>query len=502
MRLRQQLMLSYIPLLLIPIIVIGIITRSAAEYGLTLLVTEQGHRQAELIANRFANYYNRQHSWDGVAALFDDLLPTRPTGPQQSPLNPRRGPPVIFQPSAEQIILAEPNGNIIASNVPQATGQALSPQTIEHGIPIMSNNQEVGVLVVGAALGVLDEAQRQLLDTVNTALIAAGLLSAGVTILIGLWLSGQITAPITALTHGVRVLASGQWSQHIQVYSSNELGELTQAFNQMADNLVQQQTLRKQLMADIAHDLRTPLSVMTLEIEGIKAGLQTPEAAATNLGDEVEWLSRLVSDVHTLSQIDAGQLTIQSEPTDLTIFLESVYRHWHIIADQQKRELLLSHTNNLPIVIIDPPRMRQVLGNLINNALQHTEATITLTAEANSHQTLICVKDSGQGIPSEALPRLFERFYRIDHSRRSTTGSGLGLSIAYQLTALQNGELTVESTVGQGTTFTIRLPITQAEQQKSRQGQQSARQISTLSAQKPAQYEAMPAEQKRSRDPH
>jgi signal transduction histidine kinase len=490
MRLRQQLMLSYLPLLLIPILVIGVITRNAAEYGLTLLVTAQGNRQATVLANRFAAYYTRYHSWDGVSTLFDESLPEQPfpsppvgmqmpqmqngqngqngaannpgSGQQngQGAGGPRRLP---LEPAAAQIILADSSGLIIAANTPEAAGRSLSAQTIARGVPIYSNNQQVAVIVVGAALGVLDEAQQQLLDTVNTALILAGVLSAGVTLVVGLWLSGQISAPIAALTRGVRVLASGQWSQHIPIYGKNELGELTQAFNHMADDLVQQQTLRKQLMADIAHDLRTPLSVMTLEIEGIKAGLQTPEDAAQSLQDEVEWLSRLVDDVHTLSLIDAGQLTVQPEPTDLGIFLESVYKHWRITADQQHRQLLFEGCEHLPIVMIDPPRMRQVLGNLINNALQHTsaETCITLQAESDAQHSLIRVIDNGQGIPAEALPHLFERFYRVDRSRsrKMTSGSGLGLSIAYQLTLLQNGTLNVESTAGQGTTFTIHLPV-------------------------------------------
>lgn len=486
LRLRQQLMLSYVPLLLIPILVIGIITRNAAESGLTLLVTEQGNRQANVLANRFAAYYNQHHSWNGVNDLF-----TAPTGAGEAFVSPPLGfiPPVpssannaapnanpaaatnpqprpgrappIFQLAAEQILLTDASGVVIASNAQETEGRSLSPQTVAQGVIIHSNGQTVGVVVVGAALGVLDEAQQQLLDSVNRALLIAGLISAVVTIVIGLWLSGQISSPIAALTRGVRVLATGQWSQHIRVYNDDELGELTQAFNHMADDLMRQQTLRKQLMADIAHDLRTPLSVMMLEIEGIQAGLQTPEEAAQSLHDEVEWLSRLVNDLHTLSLIDAGQLTIQPEPTDLNIFLESVYKHWRTAAEGQQRELILERNSHLPIVTIDPPRMRQVLGNLINNAIQHTpaEASIRLKAEIEGQQVFIRVIDTGQGIPADALPHLFERFYRIDRSRsrKLTSGSGLGLSIAYQLTALQGGNLSVQSEVGKGTTFTIRL---------------------------------------------
>lgn len=491
MRLRQQLMLSYVPLVLIPIIVIGIIIRNATEYGLTVLVTEQGNRQATVIANRFTSYYNRNNSWDGVSVLFEEPpagqgFPNPPLGMQIQPLQnnqngqnqdgqnsedqnpvgqpPRRGAVGLFEPGSAQVILADTSGAVIAANTTEAEGRSVSAQTVAKGIPIYGkDNKQVGVLVVGAALGVLDDAQRQLLDNVNTALLLAGLLSAGVSVVIGLWLSGQISAPVAALTRGVKVLSGGEWSQHIPIYGSNELSELTTAFNHMADDLIRQQTLRKQLMADIAHDLRTPLSVMTLEIEGIKAGLQTPEESAQSLQDEVEWLSRLVNDVHTLSLLDAGQLTVQPEPTDLSVFLDSIYKHWRSAAEQQKRELILQRDTRLPIVMIDPPRMRQVLGNLINNALQHTpsEATITIKTDCDAQAVYIRVMDTGQGIPEDALPHLFERFFRVDRSRnrKPSSGSGLGLSIAYQLTTLQKGILSVESKAGQGTVFTIKLPV-------------------------------------------
>jgi signal transduction histidine kinase len=481
LRLRQQLLLSYVPVLLIPILVIGLITQGAAERGLTVLVTEQGNRLSHQLAVRFTNYYGRNHSWTHVDELFNGLLvnPVDPPpgfGPgangnagnnnprsnnNQSPLANR--PPPLLRPEAEQIILADTKGMVIAANAPEIVGRLLEADNIARGVPIYFEKQQVGTLVVGAALGVLDEAQQRLLDSVNTAVLIAAGVSALVTVVIGVWFSGRISAPIAALTRGVGGLAGGQWSKHIPVYNADELGELTQAFNQMADDLVRQQNLRKQLMADIAHDLRTPLSVMTLEIEGIKAGLQTPAESAQSLQDEVEWLSRLVNDVHTLSLIDAGQLPIQMEPVNLTVFLESVYRHWQKAAEQQERALILTLAPGLPIVMIDSPRMRQVLGNLINNAIQHTpaEAAITLQAVTDDRQVFIRVMDTGQGIPAEALPHLFERFYRVDkgRNRKMTTGSGLGLSIAHQLTALQGGELTVQSAAGQGTTFTIRLPV-------------------------------------------
>lgn len=476
LKLRQQLIASYLPLLLIPILVIGLITRGVAERGLNVLVTQQGERQAGALVPRFEDYYQEHGSWEGVNELFVNIvLPQNPPGQNPNGNRPNGPPPFQnparqgqsgedndLQPQGEQVILTDTKGLVLAANTPLIVGRTLPAETVARGVTIFVDEKAVGVLIVGGALGVLDKAQKELLDTVNMAVLVAGLISAAVTMGFGLWFSGQISAPVAALNRGVRGLASGQWSKPIPVYAQNELGELTQAFNTMADDLVRQQNIRKQLMADIAHDLRTPLSVLTLEIEGIKAGFQTPAEAAQSLQDEVEWLSHLVDDLHTLSLIDAGGLSIQPEPTDTKIFLESVSKHWRTAAEQQKRLLTFTLGTPLPIVTIDPPRMRQVLGNLIQNAIQHTppNASITLRAEASGGQVFIRVTDTGQGIPAEALPHLFERFYRVDKSRNRSTssGSGLGLSIAYQLTALQNGKLSVESQPGVGTTFTIQLP--------------------------------------------
>ncbi len=484
MRLRAQVILSYLPVLIIPILVVGLITRSAAEYGLTVLVSNATTRTANCLVGRFSGYYRQNdRSWTGVESVFNDpflrnacfnqIGPNRnPNNNQNNPpptalppgVNPGGNVPPLASPSPDLIILADPKGTVIAANSSEMTGQTLTLETLSKGLAIYSEDRKVvGIVVIGAALGAIDPSQQALLDGVNRSLILSSLLSVVVALMLGLWFSGRLVAPVSALMGGVRGLATGRWLP-VPARGRDELAELTHAFNQMADDLTRQQQLRKQMIADIAHDLRTPLSVMTLEIEGIKAGLQTPEQSAQSLQDEVEWLSRLVDDLHTLSLIDAGQFPIQMEPTDLTIFLESVHRQWRTVAEQEDRRIALELPPGLPVVNIDPPRMRQVLGNLIGNAIQHTppEAAITLRAENGTDDAIkIRVIDNGQGIPPEALSHLFERFYRVDKSRKrnrkAASGSGLGLSIAHQLTALQGGLLSVESTVGSGTIFTVRL---------------------------------------------
>jgi two-component system sensor histidine kinase BaeS len=482
-------LLSYIPLVILPIIVIGLVTRSATEYSLTVLVTGEGGRIANNLAARFGAYYMQNGSWSAVDSAFTDIVasafPNRQQQPRNNPpdLNPELpGPPgnrdglppgatpTVFNPgqaAPDQVILADTKGVILASNDSKIIGQTLAADTLARGTPIMARGRTVvGVIVIGAALGALDSSQKQILDSVNNALVISGVLSAILFFGLGLWTSGQITAPISDLMHGVMSFRLGK-RVPVPIHGNNELGDLSRAFNEMAEDVERQQMLRKQMIADIAHDLRTPLSVLTLEIEGIKQGFQSSEEAVDSLSDEVNWLTHLVDDLHTLSLIDSNQLDVHVEETNLALFLESVYRHWRTPAAAQGRPFSLEIPDpDLPLVRLDASRMRQVLGNLINNAFQHTpmDATVTLTAAAHDGFVTIAVADKGQGIPPDALPRLFERFYRADKSRgrkkvqgSSKHGSGLGLTIAYRLTELQGGKLSVQSTVGQGTTFQIEL---------------------------------------------
>jgi signal transduction histidine kinase len=283
-----------------------------------------------------------------------------------------------------------------------------------------------------------------------------------VSVALGLWFSGRLTSPVKTLTRGVNALKTGNWRGALPVQSRDEFGELTAAFNNMADELTHQEKLRRQMVADIAHDLRTPLSVMTLEVEAIRDGLQTPAEAADSLEEEITWLRRLVEDLHTLAMMDAKQMQLYLEPGDIAPFLCNVAAHWAGMAAKAGRELRAEIPDALPLVNVDAHRMRQILGNLLNNALQHTPpGTGTLMrATPQDGGVAVSVIDHGEGIAPQALPHIFDRFYRGDKSRhrRATGGSGLGLSIAHQLTALHGGKLTVSSPPGEGATFTVWLP--------------------------------------------
>ncbi|MFN8419003.1 MAG: HAMP domain-containing sensor histidine kinase [Anaerolineae bacterium] len=326
------------------------------------------------------------------------------------------------------------------------------------------NQMRVGTVVIDQAL---DQQRNQLLEVVNTALLLSGAISVALAVGIGWELSRRITRPVRDLMSGVRRLASGEWrtdepSAELPVRAGNEIGELTRAFNGMANEITHQQRMNKQMVADIAHDLRTPLSAMALEIEAIEAGYQTPLEAADSLREEINWLQRLVDELRLLSLIDADQIKPQLAPTELTSFVCGIYDFWQTVAADARRELTVNLPAELPTIDLDPGRMRQVLGNLIDNAIRHTPAggKIELGVSTSGKEVTLWVKDNGEGIPPDELPRVFDRFYRADRSRQHQKlgGSGLGLSIAKRLVELHGGTIAVSSTPGKGTTFTVSLP--------------------------------------------
>jgi signal transduction histidine kinase len=367
--------------------------------------------------------------------------------------------------SPEEMILTDANGLILASTGSQGLGQQLGSDALAVSVPIYVEQQVAGRLIAGTVLGTLNEAQLDLLRKVNSALLLSGLVAVGLASVLGLWMSGQVSAPVRDLMAGARQLAAGKWHGPLVVRARNEFGELTHAFNHMASEITRQQQLNRQMVADVAHDLRTPLSAMALEVEAIEAGFQTPEEATASLREEIHWLQRMVDDLRTLSLMDADQLRLQPERVESRDFLAGVVDFWQTMADEEKRTLTLDVPDSLPALEMDPGRMRQVLSNLIDNAFRHTRegSHITLRARAEAGALVIQVCDDGDGIPASELPHIFDRFYRVDPARRRSAyrdeGSGLGLSIARQLVEMHRGTITAESLPGHGATFSIRLPL-------------------------------------------
>jgi len=231
----------------------------------------------------------------------------------------------------------------------------------------------------------------------------------------------------------------------------------------MAADLEYAEQLRRNMVADVAHELRTPLSNIRGYLEAIRDGVIEPDAAAMrSLNEEASLLSRLVNELQELSLAEAGELKLVYQAEDITKLVNQAVLPWQRQVAAKEISLSLNLPDGLPLVSIDWQRANEVLHNLLENAVAHTPkgGAIKVAADAKGKWIEVSVSDTGEGIPAEDLPHIFERFYRVDKSRaRATGGSGLGLTIARRLVEAHGGTITVESKLGKGSRFSFTLPV-------------------------------------------
>ncbi len=310
----------------------------------------------------------------------------------------------------------------------------------------------------------LGPAERDYLSSVQTAVWVAGGLAGLVAVALGLLLARQIASPARALTAAARRVAGGDYAQRVPVRSRDELGELAMAFNSMAEALGHQEELRRRLVADIAHELRTPLAIIQANLEALLDGVRPlSTAAVADIHEETQLLARLVTDLRDLSLAEAGQLTLRREPTDLGALAHGSVTKFEAPARDKGVRLRLEVPDALPTADVDPDRAAQILGNLLDNALRHTPegGLITVSVQPAPGGVRVTVADSGPGIPAEHLPCIFDRFYRADLARsRKLGGSGIGLAVVRQLTEAHGGRVRVESSAGRGAVFHLEFPVT------------------------------------------
>ena len=271
-------------------------------------------------------------------------------------------------------------------------------------------------------------------------------------------LMGRFGFPLGDMVEAADRVASGDYTTRTPERGPHWMRSLARAFNSMTSRLEVQDRQRRHLMADIAHELRTPLAVLQGRLEGMLDGIYPrDEAQLAAVLQETRMLARLVEDLRTLAHTESGTLTLQKESTDLAILLNDTAASFAAEAAEHHIQLDVDAAASLPLVDIDPVRIREVLTNLISNALRHTpsDGRVSVTASAQPGAVVASVSDTGHGIPADDLPRIFDRFYKGHGSR----GSGLGLTIARNLVVAHGGEIRAESVEGKGTTMTVTLPL-------------------------------------------
>lgn len=397
-----------------------------------------------------AAHYAAAGGWAGVGPLLNDL---------QLGAGPGRGR------GGRAAVLADASGRIV-SGADGAEGGRLSEAERHAALPIQAEGRTVGLLLVSSpGWMALSASGQAFLDDLLAALVRAGVLAALLAGLLGIAVARSLAAPLARLSEAARGVSRGERSQRVPAGGPTEIADVAVAFNEMADGLSRSEELRRQMVADIAHELRTPLSVVQGNLRAMLDDVYPLEKSEIAIVyDATRRLERLVDDLRELAHAEAGQLRLHPRPTDLGPLVRRVVD----MAGELGRERGVKVTSvggAPPEAMADPDRVVQVLSNLLANAVRHAPdgSEVVVTLETNGGTVRVSVRDGGPGMTAEEQEHAFDRFWRADAARtRDRGGSGLGLAIARHLIEAQGGAIGVESAPGRGSCFWFALPIAEA----------------------------------------
>jgi two-component system OmpR family sensor kinase/two-component system sensor histidine kinase BaeS len=461
-----KLMGAFLLVIAIGALVISWLVSQATRSAFNLYTTRNGQAWAQRLAPVLADFYSRDGSWQGVdVVLQSGLSSLNPSGGMGYGNGQGQGRGMGFGRGstgssmggmmAQRMILADGQGVVISDTQDELNGKQLSSAETKNGTPVIVNDNLVGTLIVtpNDFAGPATPAG-EFLASVNQSIITAIIIASIIALILGAVLFLQITAPLRQLKKASVAIAGGDLSQRVTIYSRDELGELGQAFNHMAESLADAETQRQHLVADVAHELRTPLAAIQATAEGMLDGvLPLDEEQVASIHTETLLLNRLIGDLRLLSLAEAGQLKLERQEINLGGLVSQIVERSKPQAMQKDVTLGAEVQKNLPPVWIDSDRITQVLNNLIGNALRYTPKDGTITvgiapAPGLTNTVKVSVTDTGPGIDPEALPFVFDRFYRSDKSRsRASGGSGLGLAIVKQLVEAHGGKVEAVSPV-------------------------------------------------------
>jgi len=441
-----KMVLAFLGLGLVSIVLIVLLVRWNTGTEFSRFVSDR--RGAELVES-FEEYYRANETWAGAEKVV--VINTSTQWPENG------------LPREPFFTLANAGGKVVLAGPGFRRGEPISLLELERGLPIEVDGERVGTLVMGRIPLERNPREEEFIRRTNLMLIYSAVGASVVALLLGIFLSRTLTRPIRELTEATHAVAGGNLGLQVSVRSKDEMGVLAVSFNKMSSDLARSSNARKQMTADIAHELRTPLSLILGHAEAVHDGVLPPTTENFEIiREEALRLEHLVDDLRTLSLADAGELSINVQevsPQKLLNDLQGTYFH---IANQKDVKIQLDVASEIPMLTIDPGRMTQVLTNILDNALQHTPegGQINLSAREVEAGVELSIRDSGPGVKGEDANRIFERFYRTDAARhRDGGGSGLGLAIAKSIVQAHNGQIWAESAPGQGLTVTINLPL-------------------------------------------
>ena len=399
--------------------------------------------RAQWMAGELSRYYLQQGGWEGIQPFVEHWGN-------------------LYR---QRIILTDYDGIVVADSEAQLVGGLY--YTDSPGMPLSAPWQPGAIGTLYITLKSSPEAEFASMQTVFKPIgrffISGAMIAVAIALVMTFFLSRRILAPVKALSSAAKRLGRGDFSQRVRVEDRGELGELARTFNGMASDLERAEQLQRNMVADVAHELRTPLSNIRGYLEAIRDGVIKPDGdTIRSLDEEAALLSRLVDDLQELSLAEAGELKLVCQVENIGELIKQTVAGLQGRAAARGLSVSIELADRLPAVNIDSRRIGQVLHNLMENALAHTGegGVITVAARQQDSWVEVSVTDTGEGIPPDDLPNIFERFHRVDKSRaRATGGSGLGLTIAKRVVEAHGGAIRAQSELGRGSRFSFTVPV-------------------------------------------
>ncbi|MCX6054789.1 MAG: ATP-binding protein [Chloroflexi bacterium] len=445
-------------------IVISLLTSKATEKAFSLYTTRSGQVWGQRLAPALADFYAQNNNWQGVDAILQSDISAQyaPMGTGNmtgqghgNGLGQQSGNGMMSS-FDQRLILADNHAFVVSDTQNELIGKQLGVSELKNGTSILVNGNLVGTLIITPNnLAQSNSPAGEFLLSVNQAIVSSAVIAGIIALILGAVLFLQITAPLRQLRKAATAITNGDLSQRVSIKSKDEFGELGSTFNKMAESLSNVETQRQHLMADIAHELRTPLAAIQGTLEAMQDGvLPLDGEQLTATLSETTLLNRLIDDLRLLSLAEAGQLKLELQKVNPGELIQQIVDRMVPTANQKNVQLKTEIQTALPEFLLDPDRIAQVLNNLTSNALRYTPEGGMITVQAfllpNSKSLRVSVTDTGRGIDLENLPFVFDRFYRAEKSRsRSSGGSGLGLAIVKQLVEAHGGQVYAESPVFQ-----------------------------------------------------
>ena len=442
---RTKFIIAFMSVGLLAIALVGVFTSTVSNQEFQDLVLDRFKSDFSAIV---VDYYETNGTLLGIERVFR--------------INPSGDSTPFDKTTQTGFILALPNGGILVGDPSHPAGTFLNQSEMQKATSIDYEQKVIAYLLTFNPSFQPNPQEQRYIETTNKAMLYASLGAVSLAVILGLVFTRTLLKPLSNLSTAISNMEQGELNQIVEKSSNDELGEVIDGFNQMSAALASANARRDQMTADIAHELRSPLTVINGYLEAMQDGsLEISKERLAFVQDEVNQLNRLVDDLRTLALADAGQLHIQKDQ----ILIQNVFNHlenaYALMANAKQIDLSFENFGESTLYA-DEGRLIQIISNLLNNAFRHTDPGGSVTVRTYNTQdggTSVEVEDTGEGIPEEDLPNIFNRFYRVDPSRQGEEGeSGLGLSIVKAIVMAHDGSISVKSELGKGTIFSVTFP--------------------------------------------